>query len=926
MIKEILWFLMLCTSLSCANQRCLSCKMVPTPIDCQTVTQCGPNQECYAKQYVTHAGIKLYDVGCIDKLMCSTTVGVLPSGFGKRNGNKTPLHKRQTSHLCTECCNNKDLCNMNGLCGSQNIALPSGSTLCYNCKETRQLEDCHDITLCNNHQVCQVHSTTNTQGEVRWHHGCVQKQQCPDLTLPDNSCQTCCTSDLCNTNCTPSTATDTQISTKSTTVKQTTSTLRATTGATTLKHKISVSSNQRCLSCTMVQTPYDCHTVSQCALDEECYTKKYVTHNGSTWYDLGCINRSMCFISVGLLPSGFGKRNGDGKSLRIRQATSDCTECCDDKDLCNMDGLCGYKHQTPSSGYTLCYNCSDLGHIHDCHNISLCDNNQVCQVHSTRSIHGGVQWKQGCVAKQQCPDSSLPTESCQTCCATDLCNDKCTQRTQTSHMAINSLPTTPSTTQTTITTTLTTLIPLTKPQVVRINIQPAQFHYGSTLKITCEATGNPAPHFEFMYRGIPQTNTLVVGNTISIRNFNELNNGDYRCIVTNKLGQDTKTVYLHGQGSKPIVQIHKSPNITHYGSTVKITCDASGSPTPNIDLWFKSASLPVNTKVIGNVITIRNFTTFNNGYYKCIAKNEAGNDSKTIHLEGPGIKPTILKISIIPQDYQIGDNVNITCIATGYPKPEINFSILATHHAYGIPSNDKVIGNTIFINNITFSNVKRYKCMASNTFGRDEQQFQLQDPKSKPSIVMISIQPQIYYVGDTVNVTCKATGNPKPNITYMVMTSFGKPSNVKVHDNSIIISDFTSENIGMYRCEASNTFGRDGRIFKLQPSQVTLPSNISIEINPTHVTYGRTIHITCQASGEPKPDIYFQSKIDSNVPGNVNSQGHTLIIANFSVANNGDYRCVASNLAGNSSKLVRVEGPRFCPSKYNGWSRWDHYT
>lgn len=41
---------------------------------------------------------------------------------------------------------------------------------------------------------------------------------------------------------------------------------------------------------------------------------------------------------------------------------------------------------------------------------------------------------------------------------------------------------------------------------------------------------------------------MVVGNTISISNFNELNNGDYRCIVTNKLGQDTKTIYLQGQG------------------------------------------------------------------------------------------------------------------------------------------------------------------------------------------------------------------------------------------------------------------------------------------------------------------------------------------------------------------------------------------
>lgn len=31
---------------------------------------------------------------------------------------------------------------------------------------------------------------------------------------------------------------------------------------------------------------------------QECYTKKYVTHNGSTWYDLGCINRSVCISPI----------------------------------------------------------------------------------------------------------------------------------------------------------------------------------------------------------------------------------------------------------------------------------------------------------------------------------------------------------------------------------------------------------------------------------------------------------------------------------------------------------------------------------------------------------------------------------------------------------------------------------------------------
>ncbi|CAC5384474.1 HSPG2 [Mytilus coruscus] len=762
--------------------------MVPTPIDCQTVVQCGPNQECYARQYVTHAGIQLYDLGCIGKSMCSTTVGVLPSGFGKRYGYKTRLHKRQTSVLCTECCNTKDLCNMNGLCGSQNLTLPSGSTLCYNCNETRQIDDCREISLCNNKQACQVHSTKNAQGEVRWNHGCVPKQ--------------------------------------------------------------------------------------------------------------------MCSISVGLLPSGFGKRNGYENSLHNRQATENCTECCDSKDLCNIDGLCGSQHQTPPSGYTLCYNCSDLRHTNDCQNISLCGNNQ------------------------QCPDSSLPPESCQTCCTTDLCNVNCNELTPTSHMAYKSLQTTLTTKVTTEQTTRksTTSVPWMKP-IVQIHVNPTTTQYGSTVNITCDAMGIPTPNIDLLFKtsfGTP-SNDKRQGSSIIISNFTSVNIGAYRCSTSNSLGRDQKTFHLQSLQSKPsIVMISIQPMICYFGDTVNVTCKATRHPRPNITyMVMTSFGTPSNDKVNGNSIIISNFTSENIGMYGCAASNTLGSDRRIFKVQPSRVKPSIVKVMIQPQIYQFGDTVNVTCIATenetkyilyGYGKDrKLNLSYMVMT-SLSTPPNDKRQGSSIIISNFTSVNIGAYRCSTSNSLGSDQKTFQLQSLQSKPSIAMISIQPMICYFGDTVNVTCKATGHPRPNITYMVMTSFGTPSNDKVNGNSIIISNFTSENIGMYGCAASNTLGSDRRIFKVQPSQAKLPSNISIEINPTPVTYGSKINITCHASGEPDPNIDFQFKIKSNIPKNIISQGHTVIIANFSVANNGGYRCMASNLAGNASKLAGVEGPKIPPT------------
>ncbi|XP_071139160.1 uncharacterized protein [Mytilus edulis] len=195
MIKDIV-LLLLCLQQSTGNTRCLNCNGVPGPFDCQTVTECGPHEVCYAKKYVEPGGIELFDLGCGVQSICSTS-----DPFGKRDIVETDIEDdKGISTICLACCNTTDLCNINGLCGAPPfIALP-GTSLCYDCEVSRQPDDCTKITFCNTRQSCHLESTRNLIGDIRWRHGCVDKKQCQ--TSNSSQCSYCCNTDLCNTNTT----------------------------------------------------------------------------------------------------------------------------------------------------------------------------------------------------------------------------------------------------------------------------------------------------------------------------------------------------------------------------------------------------------------------------------------------------------------------------------------------------------------------------------------------------------------------------------------------------------------------------------------------------------------------------------------------------------------------------------------------------
>ncbi|XP_071138662.1 uncharacterized protein [Mytilus edulis] len=177
---------------------CLDCRGLVQPYECTTVTECSTNEVCYIERYETSNGQKtsLYNVGCKPLNFCSSSGPILPV-IGKRSA-----RKRIDRTTCHECCSDKDICNLEGHCGSKSVTLPVGSTICYSCPLAMDPNKCNHIALCDS--ACSLKQTRNLIGQPRWTHVCSEKSQCATIAQsnPQGVCSFCCDTELCNRNCT----------------------------------------------------------------------------------------------------------------------------------------------------------------------------------------------------------------------------------------------------------------------------------------------------------------------------------------------------------------------------------------------------------------------------------------------------------------------------------------------------------------------------------------------------------------------------------------------------------------------------------------------------------------------------------------------------------------------------------------------------
>ncbi|XP_070447317.1 neurofascin isoform X22 [Equus przewalskii] len=502
-------------------------------------------------------------------------------------------------------------------------------------------------------------------------------------------------------------------------------------------------------------------------------------------------------------------------------------------------------------------------------------------------------------------------------------------------------------------------IPMDLSQPPTITKQSVKDHIvdpRDNILIECEAKGNPAPSFHwtrnsrfFNIAKDPRVSmkrrsgTLVIDFRSGGRP--EEYEGEYQCFARNKFGtalsnrirlQVSKSPLWPKENLDPVVVQEgapltlqcnpppglPSPVIFWMSSTMDpITQDKRVSQGHNGDLYFSNVMLQdmqtdyscnarfhfTHTIQQKNAFTLKvltnhphNDSSLRNHPDMYSARGVAERTPSFMYPQGTASSQMVLR----------GMDLLLECIASGVPTPDI-----AWYKKGGDLPSDKAkfenFNKALRITNVSEEDSGEYFCLASNKMGSIRHTisvrvkaapYWLDEPKNL-----------ILAPGEDGRLVCRASGNPKPTIQWMVngepLQSAPPNPNREVAGDTIIFRDTQISSRAVYQCNTSNEHGyllANAFVSVLDvPPRMLSPRNQLIRV----ILYNRT-RLDCPFFGSPIPTLrWFKNGQGSNLDGgnyHVYENG-SLEIKMIHKEDQGIYTCVATNILGKAENQVRLE-------------------
>ncbi|XP_077013644.1 neurofascin isoform X1 [Tamandua tetradactyla] len=494
------------------------------------------------------------------------------------------------------------------------------------------------------------------------------------------------------------------------------------------------------------------------------------------------------------------------------------------------------------------------------------------------------------------------------------------------------------------------------PTITRQSVKDHIVDPRDNILIECEAKGNPAPSFHwtrnsrfFNIAKDPRVSmrrrsgTLVIDFRSGGRP--EEYEGEYQCFARNKFGTAlSNRIRLQVSKSPLWPKENLDPVVVQEGAPLTLQCNPPpGLPSPVI-FWMSSSMEPItqdkrvsqghNGDLYFSNVMLQDMQTD----YSCNARfhfthtiqqknpftlkvltNHPYNDSS---LRNPpdmysarGVAertPSFMYPQGTASSQMVlrGMDLLLECIASGVPTPDI-----AWYKKGGDLPSDKAkfenFNKALRITNVSEEDSGEYFCLASNKMGSIRHTisvrvkaapYWLDEPKNL-----------ILAPGEDGRLVCRANGNPKPTVQWMVngepLQSAPPNPNREVAGDTIIFRDTQISSRAVYQCNTSNEHGyllANAFVSVLDvPPRMLSPRNQLIRV----ILYNRT-RLDCPFFGSPIPTLrWFKNGQGSNLDGgnyHVYENG-SLEIKMIRKEDQGIYTCVATNILGKAENQVRLE-------------------